>query len=255
MVLPDLFYLNNVFVTSDIIQNLLSVHCFTTNNWRSMEFDLFGLSVKDLSTWNMIARCDTSGPLYTMRLPSHSTPSSSVAAPTTLVVSASTWHRRLGHPSVDTMSNASSIIYSRRTHDLCHTCQLGHHTCMPFVSSASRADNNFDLIHCDLWTSPIVSISGYKYYLIILDDRSYFVWTFSLCVKYDTFPTLSIFSPLFTRSLAAPSKSSSVTTTVSSTMLPPAHSFPPMGSSCRCPAHTPLCITVNPSALFTPSII
>jgi hypothetical protein len=30
--LPDPFYLNNVLVTSDIIQNLLSVHHFTTDN-------------------------------------------------------------------------------------------------------------------------------------------------------------------------------------------------------------------------------
>jgi hypothetical protein len=128
-----------------------------------MEFDPFGLSMKDLSTRNVITRCDSSGPLYTMRLPSRSTPSSSVAAPTVLLASASTWHHYLGHPGIDTMSklsNAFSIIRFRRTHDLCHAYQLGHHTRMPFVSSASHADNNFDLIHCDLWTSPIVSILG-----------------------------------------------------------------------------------------------
>jgi hypothetical protein len=44
------FYLNNVIVTPDIIQNLLFVRYFTTDNWCSMEFDLLGLSVKDLST-------------------------------------------------------------------------------------------------------------------------------------------------------------------------------------------------------------
>jgi hypothetical protein len=37
--LPDPFYLNNVLVTPDIIQNLLSVRRFTTDNWCSMEFD------------------------------------------------------------------------------------------------------------------------------------------------------------------------------------------------------------------------
>jgi hypothetical protein len=46
---------------------------------------------------------------------------------------------------------------------------------MTFVSSTSHADNNFDLIHYYMWTSPIVSISGYEYYLVILDDRSHFV--------------------------------------------------------------------------------
>jgi hypothetical protein len=156
--IPSPFYLNNVLITSDIIQNLLSVYRFTTDNWCSMEFDHFDLSVKDLSTRSVIIRCDSSGPLYTMRMPSHFT-LSYVAAPIVLVASASTRHRRLGHLGVDTMSklsNASSIIFSMRTYDLCHACQLSHHTRIPSVSSASRADNNFDLIHCDLWTSSIV---------------------------------------------------------------------------------------------------
>jgi transposase InsO family protein len=68
--------------------------------------------------------------------------------------------------------------------------QLVRHTRMPFVSSTPRADNNFNLIHCDLWTSPVVSVSGYKYYLVILDDCSHFVWTFPLRVKSDTFSIL-----------------------------------------------------------------
>jgi hypothetical protein len=37
--LPNPFYLNNIIVAPDIIQNLLSVRYFTTNNWCSMEFD------------------------------------------------------------------------------------------------------------------------------------------------------------------------------------------------------------------------
>jgi hypothetical protein len=34
-----------------------------------MEFDLFGLSVKDLTTKNVIIRSNSTDPLYTMRLP------------------------------------------------------------------------------------------------------------------------------------------------------------------------------------------
>jgi hypothetical protein len=223
-----------------------------------MEFDPFNLSMKDLSTQNVITRCNSSGPLYTMHLPSHSTPSSFAAAPSTLLGSTSTSHRRFGHSSIDALSklaNASSIICSRCTHDLCHACQLGHHTRMPFVSSTSPAYNNFDLIHCDLWTSPIVSISMCKYYLVILDDRSHFVWTFPLCMKSDTVSTLSNFSPLLPHSLVAPSKSSSVTMAVSSTTPPPTHFLPLVGSSCRCHVHRPLRRMVKPSTLFAPSII
>jgi hypothetical protein len=94
---------------------------------------------------------------------------------------------------VSKLSHDSSVVCSRRTHDLSHACQLGRYICLPFVSSNSHADNNFDLIHCDLWSSPVVSVSGYKYYLVILNDHSYFVWTFPLRVKSDTFSALSNF--------------------------------------------------------------
>jgi hypothetical protein len=156
----------------------------------------FVLSVKDLSMENVITRCNSLRPLYTMHLLSHPTPSPHVSIPLALVASVSTWHRRLSHPGVDILfklSHDSSVICSRRTHDLCHACQLGHHTRLPFIISNSCVDNNFYLIHYDMWTSLIVSVSVYKYYLVILDDHSHFLWTFPLHVKSDTFSTLSIF--------------------------------------------------------------
>jgi hypothetical protein len=48
--LPGPFYLKHVLVTPDIFQNLIYVHHFTIDNWCSMEFDPFGLSMKNLST-------------------------------------------------------------------------------------------------------------------------------------------------------------------------------------------------------------
>jgi hypothetical protein len=39
----------------------------------------------------------------------------------------------------------------------------------------------------------VLSVSGYKYYLVILDDCSYYLWTFPLRLKSDTFQTLSQF--------------------------------------------------------------
>jgi hypothetical protein len=258
LALPGPFYLNNVLVTLDIIQNLISVRCFTTDNWCSIEFDLFGLSGKDISTRNMITRCNSLGTLYMMRLPSHPAHSSSAFSPSALVASMSTWHRHLAHPSVDVLSKLShdsSVVCSSRTHDLCHDCQLGHHIRLPFASSNTRADNNFDLIYCDLWTSLIVSISGYKYYLVILDDHSYFVWTFSLRIKSDTFSTLSKKSLMSSHSLATPTKPSNATMVVSSITPPLMHSLPPKGYFYGCLVPILLHITIKPSASFTPSII
>jgi hypothetical protein len=38
-----------------------------------------------------------------------------------------------------------------------------------------------------------MSIFGYKYYLVILDDCTHYSWTFPLRLKSDTFSTLSHF--------------------------------------------------------------
>lgn len=57
------FSLNHVLVTPQIIKNLISVRRFTIDNNCSVEFDPFGLSVKDLRTKTVIARCNSSGDL------------------------------------------------------------------------------------------------------------------------------------------------------------------------------------------------
>jgi hypothetical protein len=185
-VIPGPFYLHNILLAPDIVQNLLSVHRFTTDNWCSMKFDPFGLSVKDLTTRNVIARLNSTGPLYTLRLPSFTASSrtslcamSTIVAPRILtVVATSTWHRRLGHPSPDTLSSlsrSSFIFCTSTTHDFCHACQLGKHTRLPFSSSSSRAEKVFDLLHLDLWASPVISVFGSKYYLVILDDFTHYL--------------------------------------------------------------------------------
>jgi hypothetical protein len=67
-ILPELFYLNDVLVTSDLIHRLLSVCRFTTNNSCSMKFDPLGLFVKNLATKHGIYWYDSIGLLYTLPL-------------------------------------------------------------------------------------------------------------------------------------------------------------------------------------------
>jgi hypothetical protein len=185
LVLSRLFYRNDVLVAPDLVQSLLSVCCFTTDNSCSMEFDHFGLSVNELATRRVLARYDSIGLLYTLPLPTLPTTTPRVI-PYALATTASsaTWHCRLGHldPNVlSKLSSTSAITCPRGSDDsLCHTCQLGQHVRLPFPSSSTRALQPFDLVHCDLWTSPVPSVSGYKYYLVILDDCTHYSWTFPL---------------------------------------------------------------------------
>jgi hypothetical protein len=186
------FYLNDVLVAPHITHNLLSVCRFTTDNSCSIEFDPSGFSVKDLATRTPLARCDSIRPLYALR-PS----SAGASSPTVLVSTTTTWHRRLGHPGPDVMTKLSRTLDSSciRGHfeGHCHACQLGRHTRLPFPTSYSRAEQAFDLVHYDLWTSPVLSLSGYKYYLVILVDFSHFLWTFPLQLKSDTLTVLTHF--------------------------------------------------------------
>nr|GFC02737.1 ribonuclease H-like domain-containing protein [Tanacetum cinerariifolium] len=74
--------------------------------------------------------------------------------------------------------------------------RLGHpgkHTKLPFHSSKLNVASVFDIIHSDLWTSPILSESGIKYYAIFLDHFSHYVWVYPLLNKSNLFDTFITF--------------------------------------------------------------
>jgi hypothetical protein len=132
-----------------------------------------------LPSWREIVRCNSFGPLYPLQLP----PAQSLVPQ----VSSPLWHRHLGHhPGHEALSKLASSVSCpiQDCSELCHVCQLGRHVRLPSHESTSCAINKFDLIHCDLWTSLVVSISGYKYYLVILDNCTHYLWM--LMVNFGT---------------------------------------------------------------------
>jgi hypothetical protein len=143
-------YLYDVLVSPNIIKNLISVHRFTTDNLISVEFDPYGLSVKDLQTRNVIIKCNSSGQLYPLFPSAHTSP------PQAFLVDAQSstiWHHHLGHLGDEffsTLAHSSAIICNKFDHTtLCHAFRLGRHARLPFSTSSSCASQNFDLIHCD----------------------------------------------------------------------------------------------------------
>src|SRR6185437_10682518 len=67
---PGSFRLPNVLVAPQMVYNLLFVRQFTADNSCSIEFDSSGLTVKDSASRRSLLRCGSTGPLYTLRLPS-----------------------------------------------------------------------------------------------------------------------------------------------------------------------------------------
>jgi histone deacetylase 1/2 len=150
------FHLHNVLVSPNLVSSLISTRSFARDNSCSVEFDPFGFSVKDLATKIPLMRSNSSGDLYPF-FGDHGG-----ASTVALSVSTDLWHRRLGHPSIGTMQHVpldflSTCTPNKNTTPLCDACQLGKHTKLPFSLSHSRTTKPFDLIHCDLWTSPVIS--------------------------------------------------------------------------------------------------
>ncbi|GJT25753.1 ribonuclease H-like domain-containing protein [Tanacetum coccineum] len=162
------------YVPTPVVHALALLYAFITLIFKSKtgiwtrEHHLIWRIIQDYQTGRLLLRCDSTGDLY----PVTQQPSSQ-----TLVVllsfSSTTWHRRLGHPGDDVL---------RRKHAK-----------LPFYNSESSVNSVFEIIHSDIWTSPIPSESGIKYYAIFLDHFSHFVWVYPLHKKSDLFDNFVAF--------------------------------------------------------------
>jgi hypothetical protein len=105
------------------LQELVSVHQFTSDNNCSAEFDPFGCSVKDLPSQICPLEERSSGAIAL----GHSSPSGRQHLPFVAVFT-SLWHQRLSHPGHEFLSKLarSSAICCNKSasHHLCHACQL-----------------------------------------------------------------------------------------------------------------------------------
>jgi histone deacetylase 1/2 len=193
-------YLNNVLVSPSLVKNLILVRSLTHDNNISIEFDPFGFSVKDLPTRTVILRCDSTGDLYPLA-------TSMPEALTATAPSVMLWHQRLGHPGRNTLrQSVCNLEFSstKQPVSTCEACQLGKHVRLPFTSSTSVSYVPFQIVHADVWTSPTPSFSGFKYYLVLIDDFSHYVWTFPLRSKSDVLQCLLHFHAYITTQFQLP---------------------------------------------------
>ncbi|KAJ9567440.1 hypothetical protein OSB04_003406 [Centaurea solstitialis] len=175
--------LNNILYAPNLIKNLISVRRLTTDNLLSIEFDPFGFLVKDLKTKEPILRCNSSGDLYPLTTNFIKPPSKPIAL---AAVTQDRWHQRLGHPGkslLHSLKSSSFIDFSKPNNTLCQSCVFGKSVKLPFYDSMNKTHLPFDIIHSDLWTSPVLSTGGHRYYILFLDDLTDFLWTYPLTNK------------------------------------------------------------------------
>ncbi|GKB79514.1 ribonuclease H-like domain-containing protein [Tanacetum coccineum] len=139
-------HINNVLITLNIVKNLIYVRQFVRDNNCTIEFDMFGFSVKDFVTRRVLLRCDSTGDLYPVTAPS--------PIPHAFLVSQHVWHQCLGHLGSEVLRRlvSSNFISCNKEKPpvLCHACQLGKHTRLSFVSSDTLISSRFDIVHSDV---------------------------------------------------------------------------------------------------------
>jgi hypothetical protein len=176
-----------------------SLNCFVT-------FDGNKCLIQDVSSQKRIGVADLLHGLYVLTMPSVSTldtpynpcieiPHKSINAldKCDRTIDCNLWHMRFGHPSFEKLNEINKVFPSvsvQKTSLPCDICFYAKQKRLPFSLSQSISTHIFDLVHMDIWGPlSIPSISGFKYFLTIVDDKSRFTWIYLMKLKSET-PTL-----------------------------------------------------------------
>ena len=176
--------LHNVLYVPEITKNLLSVSKLTTNNNSLVEFDANYCYVKDKLTGKILLRGKLRDGLYQLS----SVNSQVNKDPCVYMSLKENWHRKLGHPNNKVLEKVLKICNVKTSSldqfSFCETYQFGKLRLLPFKSSSSHAKELLALINSDVWGStPILSSSNFKYYVLFIDDYSKITWIFPLKQK------------------------------------------------------------------------
>ena len=113
------------------------------------------------------------------------------------------WHRRMAHLHHGALRVLREIVtglpeFREREHDeVCHGCTLGKYTKAAYPRSDSRATGVLELIHSDV-CGPMssVSLSGFEYFVIFIDDYSRKTWIYFMKTKSQVFSLFQEFKAL-----------------------------------------------------------
>ena len=203
------FLLNHLFHVPSITKNLLSVSKFAKDNEVFFEFHSDSCFVKGQVTQAVLMVGKVRDGLYAfdsshlaLKLAQSLSKSPSVVASsfsskvyiTSLSSTFDLWHRRLGHPSAAIIKNVLSKCnvahINKMDSNFCSSCCLGKIHRFPFSLSHTTYTKPLELIHSDLWgPAPVLSNSGYRYYIHFVDAFSRFSWIFLLRNKSEAIKT------------------------------------------------------------------
>ncbi|PRQ27893.1 putative RNA-directed DNA polymerase [Rosa chinensis] len=117
--------------------------------------------------------------LYPLSLSSESTVLHALSS-----VDSSLWHNGLGHPSSSVLAPLGSTLGSTLSfNSFCNNCALSKSHQLPFPSNHISASSVFSIIHSDVWMSPTLSVTSFKYYVLFTDEYSPYTWLYPMHQK------------------------------------------------------------------------
>nr|BAM42649.1 Polyprotein [Arabidopsis thaliana] len=191
--------LNKVLYVPNINKNLISVYRLCNTNRVSVEFFPASFQVKDLNTGVPLLQGKTKDELY--EWPIASSQAVSMFASPCSKATHSSWHSRLGHPSLAILNSVisnHSLPVLNPSHKLlsCSDCFINKSHKVPFSNSTITSSKPLEYIYSDVWSSPILSIDNYRYYVIFVDHFTRYTWLYPLKQKSQVKDTFIIFKSL-----------------------------------------------------------
>lgn len=194
------FKLNNILHCPKAITNLLSVHQFASDNHCFFVFFPSCFYIKDLKTQKTLFKGDCVDGLYRLQFNKSAFSSPGPLALVGIRTNLPTWHARLGHPSASVLAHLQANKYLKlegsKSIPFCNSCQLGKSKKLPFSNSTSETNNPLEIIHSDVWFSPIPSENGMNYYVLFVDDYTRYSWMFPMKNKHEVFQIFQDFKSL-----------------------------------------------------------
>ena len=194
------FFINNVLCVPSLEKNLISVFQLCTTNGVSVTFTPTYYQVRDLQTGTLRLEGKPKDGTYEWPTPS-SSPRPSLAFASTAKTNLSDWHSRLGHPAFSILKHivsafnlpvSSNVLLNKP----CNACSINKMHKLPFSTSTLQSNHPLDIVFSDVWTSPMVSVDGFKYYVIFVDHFTRYIWLYPLKQKSQVFDVFTKFRSL-----------------------------------------------------------
>lgn len=164
------------------LKMLISVSQLCRDNNVSILFSHNSFYVKDLKTRECLLEGQSKSGIYEVS----SQPPRVYASTTTNSLQ---WHHRFGHPSQNVfrqLISKNNLNVSRISTLDCNSCACNKIRRLPFNSSSISSSSPLEYVYTDLWSSPIHSHDGFKYYIIFVDHFTKYIWLYPLQLKFDT---------------------------------------------------------------------